>query len=401
MINKKNEEISILFFKIIIIIFCILYNIKLFANINAFNLYMKKRNEINNIETYLKFCKSQKIKFIKYQKRNNPKISIISPVHNRQKYLSRFIKSVQNQNFKNIELILVDDNSLDNGSNIIKKYENKDKRIIVIKNKKNRGTFFSRNIGVLHSRGQYEILPDPDDIISQDILKVSYKYAVENGYEIVRFLTYDGGGAIGYERFLDKLKEKPIYQPELSTYLFYATNNLEINDLSINNKLIKRGIYIKALNELNFFYFNMYITNYEDSIINYLIHRKAKSFYFVKKIGYRYLRNSESVSNQMFKLSEQRINFIFKYIKFLFEYTKNIKREKDIVNIVLTILNRRKNSMESHLSSMNYNSNWIFYYDIINMFLDNEFISEENKVIFKNLKRIIENKNKTLIISRH
>jgi glycosyltransferase involved in cell wall biosynthesis len=401
MINKKNEEISILFFKIIIIIFCILYNIKLFANINAFNLYMKKRNEIKNIETYLKFCKSQKIKFIKYQKRNNPKISIISPVHNRQKYLSRFIKSVQNQNFKNIELILVDDNSLDNGSNIIKKYENKDKRIIVIKNKKNRGTFFSRNIGVLHSRGQYEILPDPDDIISQDILKVSYKYAVENGYEIVRFLTYDGGGAIGYERFLDKLKEKPIYQPELSTYLFYATNNLEINDLSINNKLIKRGVYIKALNELNFFYFNMYITNYEDSIINYLIHRKAKSFYFVKKIGYRYLRNSESVSNQMFKLSEQRINFIFKHIKFLFEYTKNIKREKDIVNIVLTILNRRKNSMESHLSSMNYNSNWIFYYDIINMFLDNEFISEENKVIFKNLKRIIENKNKTLIISRH
>jgi glycosyltransferase involved in cell wall biosynthesis len=362
---------------------------------------MKKRNEINNIETYLKFCKSQKIKFIKYQKRNNPKISIISPVHNRQKYLSRFIKSVQNQNFKNIELILVDDNSLDNGSNIIKKYENKDKRIIVIKNKKNRGTFFSRNIGVLHSRGQYEILPDPDDIISQDILKFSYKYAVENGYEIVRFLTYDGGGAIGYERFLDKLKDKPIYQPELSTYLFYATNNLEINDLSINNKLIKRGIYIKALNELNFFYFNMYITNYEDSIINYLIHRKAKSFYFVKKIGYRYLRNSESVSNQMFKLSEQRINFIFKHIKFLFEYTKNIKREKDIVNIVLTILNRRKNSMESHLSSMNYNSNWIFYYDIINMFLDNEFISEENKVIFKNLKRIIENKNKTLIISRH
>lgn len=401
MINKKNEEISILFFKIIIIIFYILYNIKLFANINAFNLYMTKRNEIKNIETYLKFCKGQKLEFQKFRNRNNPKISIISPVHNRQKYLSRFIKSVQNQNFKNIELILVDDNSLDNGSNIIKKYENKDKRIIVIKNKKNRGTFFSRNIGVLHSRGQYEILPDPDDIISQDILKVSYKYAAENGYEIVRFLTYDGGGAIGYERFLDKLKEKPVYQPELSTYLFYATNNLEINDLSINNKLIKRGVYIKALNELNSFYFNMYITNYEDRIINYLIHRKAKSFYFLKKIGYRYLRNSESVSDQMFKLSEQRINFIFKYIKFLFEYTKNIKREKDIVNHVLTMLNRRKNNMKSHISSMNYNNNFNFYYDIINMFLDNEFISEENKVIFKNLKRIIENKNKTYINPRH
>ncbi len=401
MINNKNEEISILFFKIIIIIFFSLYNIKLFADINAFNLFMIRKNEIKNIEAYLKFCEGQKLEFQKYQKRNNPKVSIISPVHNRQKYLSRLIKSVQNQNFKNIELILVDDNSLDNGSNIIKKYEDKDKRIILIKNKKNRGTFFSRNIGVLHSKGQYEILPDPDDIISQDILKVSYKYAIKNGYEIVRFLTYDGGGEIGYKRFLDKLEDKPIYQPELSTYLFYETNNLEINDLSINNKLIKRGVYVKALNELNYFYFNMYITNYEDRIINYLIHRKAKSFYFLKKVGYRYLRNSESISNKMFKLSEQRINFIFKYIKFLFEYTKNIKREKDIVNIVLTILNRKKNSMESHISSINYNNNWNFYYDIINMFIDNEFISEENKVIFKNMKRIIENKNKTYFNPRH
>jgi glycosyltransferase involved in cell wall biosynthesis len=361
---------------------------------------MNRRNEIKNIDTYLYFCKSQKLEYQNYNNRNSPKISIISPFYNRQKYISRFIKSVQNQNFINIELIFVDDNSLDNGANIIKRYKNKDKRIILIKNKKNRGTFFARNIGVLHSRGKYVILPDPDDIISQDILKVSYKYAVKNGYEIVRFLTYDGGGQIGYEKFLDKLEDKPIYQPELSTYLFYATSNLEINDLSINNKLIKKEIYIKALNELNSYYFNMYITNYEDRIINYLIHRKAKSLYFIKKIGYRYLRSSESVSNQMFKLSEQRIDFIFKYIKFLFEYTKNIKREKDIVNIVLTILNRRKNNMKSHISSMNFNSNWKFYYDIINMFLDNEFISEENKIIFKDLKRIIENKNKDYINSR-
>ena len=345
----------------------------------------------------MKFCKSQKLEFQKYKNRKNPEISIISPIYNRQKYLSRFIKSVQNQNFKNIELILVDDNSLDNGANTIKNYENKDKRIISIINKKNRGTFFARNIGVLHSKGQYVILPDPDDIISQDILKISYKYAIKNGYEIVRFSVYNGGGVIAYEKFLEKLEDKPIYQPELSTYLFYATSDLEINDLSINNKLIKREVYIQALNELNSFYFNMYITNYEDRIINYLIHRKAKSFYFLKKIGYRHLKSSESVSIQMFKISEQRIDFIFKYIKFLFEYTKNIKREKDIVNIVLTILNRRKNSMKSHISSMNFKSNWNFYYDIINLFLDNEFISEENKATFKGLKRIIENKNKTYI----
>ena len=52
---------------------------------------MIRKNEIKNIEAYLKFCVGQKLEFQKYQKRNNPKVSIISPVHNRQKYLSRFI----------------------------------------------------------------------------------------------------------------------------------------------------------------------------------------------------------------------------------------------------------------------------------------------------------------------
>jgi cellulose synthase/poly-beta-1,6-N-acetylglucosamine synthase-like glycosyltransferase len=62
---------------------------------------MNRRNEIKNIDTYLNFCKSQKLEFQNYKNRNNPKISIISPFYNRQKYLSRFIKSVQNQNFIN------------------------------------------------------------------------------------------------------------------------------------------------------------------------------------------------------------------------------------------------------------------------------------------------------------
>ena len=83
---KKNIEISILFFKVNIIIFFILYNIQFFPYINTFILFITRRNEIKNIETYLKFCKSQKLKFQKYKNRKNPEISIISPTYNRQKY---------------------------------------------------------------------------------------------------------------------------------------------------------------------------------------------------------------------------------------------------------------------------------------------------------------------------
>ena len=87
------------------------------------------------------------------------------------------MKSVQFQNFKDIEIILVDDKSTDNSISIIEEYKKRDKRIILIKNKKNRGLFITRNIGLLSSKGKYIIIPDPDDILSQDYIKNCYNYA--------------------------------------------------------------------------------------------------------------------------------------------------------------------------------------------------------------------------------
>ena len=76
----------------------------------------------------------QKIR--KYKKIKNPKISIISPVFNRERYLLRFIKSIYYQNFIDIEIIFIDDCSKDNSLTIIEDYQKGDKRIILIKNKK-------------------------------------------------------------------------------------------------------------------------------------------------------------------------------------------------------------------------------------------------------------------------
>jgi glycosyltransferase involved in cell wall biosynthesis len=61
-----------------------------------------------------------------------------------------------------------------------------DERIKIIKNKKNKGTFISRNIGVLFSRGKYIVLPDPDDILSKDILNICYKYAEKYNLHLIR-----------------------------------------------------------------------------------------------------------------------------------------------------------------------------------------------------------------------
>ena len=79
----------------------------------------------------MKLCKNELIKLKKVKKYNNPKISIVTPGCNRGNYVQRFIKSIQNQNFQEIEIILIDDCSQDNTNILIKKYMQKDNRIIL------------------------------------------------------------------------------------------------------------------------------------------------------------------------------------------------------------------------------------------------------------------------------
>ena len=105
-----------------------------------------------------------------------PKISFIIPVFNKEKYLKSLIISIQNQLIKEFEIIFIDDCSSDQSIKIINKYSSIDRRIKLIKNKENRGTLYSRSQGCLHSKGEYIIFIDPDDLVLKDGLYNSYNY---------------------------------------------------------------------------------------------------------------------------------------------------------------------------------------------------------------------------------
>ena len=341
---------------------------------------------------YFKYCKNNIKKILKFKKINNPKISVISPVYNREKFIPRFIGSLQKQNFKEIEIILIDDKSIDNSAELIEKYKKEDKRIVLIKNKKNRGTFVSRNLGILLSKSKYVIIPDPDDIISKEIITICYNYGEKYNYDIIRFISYEGHGEIISEDFVKFHTNRPIYQPELSTYMYYGNRELEIIDFYINDKLINKKTYIEALNSINIFYFKFYMTLMEDTLMNYLLYRTAKSLYFMKKIGYRYMRTSESISNKIFMLSTIRIKFVFNYIKIIFDFSKNSKYEKDMFNFLFNRITKNFNIINV-LSELNFNNDFYFYYEIINRIINCIYISNENMNLLYKLKEIIEQKN--------
>jgi glycosyltransferase involved in cell wall biosynthesis len=193
-----------------------------------------------------------------FKNNKKPKVSIISPVFNREKYLIRFINSIQHQIINEIEIIFIDDFSKDKSVKIIESCQLKDQRIILIKNKKKRGTFVSRNIGALKSLGEYIMFPDPDDILSQNIIHICYNLAKKNQYEMIRFNIYKGKGNIFSSYIINKLKSLPIRQPELSTYLFYGLGKLSQIDFNVSSKFIKRTPFILVLNYLEKYYLLFY-----------------------------------------------------------------------------------------------------------------------------------------------
>ena len=382
--NKK------VYFKISIIFICIYSRNDILSNIIKFISSIKNQNEIKSFDIFDNFCKNKIKMRKKMEKMKNPKVSVISPICNRERFLIRFLKSIQFQNFDDIEIILVDDKSTDNSVKILEEYQKKDKRIKIIKLKRNKGTFFARNIGVLYSQAKYIILPDPD-IISKDIINSCLYYAENYNFEIIRYHSYKGNKQL--IKF-DNEKSKPIYQPELQTYLFYANKELKRVDFYINNKMITKKLFIKALNLLNNFYLNLYMTILEDQLMIFILYKTAKSFYYLKKYGYYHKLNSISVCNNKFKLTHMRIKYYFIYIKLVYEYSKNIKIEKDIANYLFASLNS-KIKIEKELSSSPFNNDFYFYYDIINTLLNCKFIFKDNKILLLKFKKIIEMRNRT------
>ena len=105
-------------------------------------------------------------------------ISVIVPVYNVEKYLEECLDSIQNQTYSDIEVILVNDGSLDNSKDICEKYCKEDNRFKLI-NQANQGQSVARNHGVAASTGEFIAFVDSDDIIRQDYLEVLIRYMSE------------------------------------------------------------------------------------------------------------------------------------------------------------------------------------------------------------------------------
>ena len=169
----NNKIIFKTFILVIYIMFIILSKNKMKKNNNSNNKIKKldiydkkiyKKIQIENGKIYLNKCLKEILINPILNKAKKPKISVIIPVYNCEKTIISSIRSIQNQNLSEIEILLVNDFSKDNTLKIINDLKKVDSRIIIINNNKNMGTLYSRCIGVLKAKGIYLFSLDNDDM---------------------------------------------------------------------------------------------------------------------------------------------------------------------------------------------------------------------------------------------
>jgi len=109
-----------------------------------------------------------------------PKVSVLMPNYNCEKYIRESIESILNQTFTDFEFIIVDDGSTDNSWCIIQEYASKDSRVIAIKNEKNLWIAGNRNKLLNLAKGEYLVWQDSDDISILDRIEKQYNYLLNN-----------------------------------------------------------------------------------------------------------------------------------------------------------------------------------------------------------------------------
>ncbi len=287
---------------------------------------------------------------------NMPKISVIIPVYNVEKFLRECLDSLKNQTLQELEFICINDGSTDNSLRILNEYASKDNRFIVI-SQINQGQGIARNKGIELAKGEYLSFVDPDDWIDLNTYEILYNKFSETGVDIIQF-DYKNHNEIGEYQgtrefqldikkvFNYQIKNNDIYNwhniPETEKQL--CNMSLCIWDKAYKTNFIKRNNIKLAPNK-----------HAEDSIFSIGANLLADRILYLNKPLYHYRTRSGSAVN---KVSDSNFS-IFDNVALLKEflisnhfYTEYEKsfREYTIAMLAWHYTNIPEQSIERYLS---------------------------------------------------
>ena len=308
----------------------------------------------------------------KYYKSKNPKIGVIIPMYNAEGYIENAICAIENQDFKDIEVIIIDDNSKDNSVKVVKQLIKRDPRISLYQNEETKGTLYSKSKGVSLSRAKYILVSDQDDLYTQEDAFSSMYYALEkNNLDILGFASlFSLTTNLRNRPSLYIFQNTPIYhQPHISNRMYYFTANNTVKRLGdvIWNYIFRKDIFLKSISQIDDKIMNTRMNCHEDFLLFFLLTRNSNSIKNIRRIFYAHIYwVNETKASIVFAKKEKEIvkkNYrclsYMNYIEFLLDKTLNTTKDKKIASFEL--------------------NNWFLNHQCIN----NIFIQERAKKVCK------------------
>lgn len=290
-----------------------------------------------------------------------PKVSVIIPVYNTEKYLKKCLDSVCNQTLSDIEIICINDCSSDTSLNILKEYSIKDKRIKIISFKDNKGVSVARNVGIDKAIGEYVGFIDSDDHIDLDFYEKLYTKAIKTQADCVKgnIKQLDGLGNI-----IDSTD--------------YDINDEIILDKAFFYHSFTSAIYNRFFLQKHNIFFPEGIIHFEDPYFSIKVSIFCNKILIVDDVNYYYFRRSDSETMNQINLNtinsiSHAVNLIIDMIinadipvkhyvivhNFLYEYVLNLsvmcKGNEEQYKILLELLKRVKSC------GRKYSNDNIFY----------------------------------------
>ena len=308
-----------------------------------------------------------------------PKISVIIPVYNNEKCISKTIDSVIKQTMQDFEILCINDGSKDNSLEILKKLEEKEKRIKIIE-KENEGVWKARVDGVKNAKGEYIAFIDSDDIIKIDFLEKLYKSIEEKksdiaicGFQRIDFETkkvLSGEMKYSNDRIID-MNVSPEEVITINTALWnklYKTSLLKnIEDIEKPPRILEDMMYLSLayLKTQKISFVDEFLYDYmvmEGSAMNTSKKGEVESIQnAMLEIRKKYIKEKTSKEKQeilasmaflhfgisvMLNISKnEEINFKEEYFKNLLFLDENFKvwRKTKYLNLIYCIKNNKSN----------------------------------------------------------
>lgn len=275
------------------------------------------------------------------------KVSVIITAWNVEDYIRQAIESCVNSDYRDLEIIVIDDCSTDGSLKIIDEFRVKDERVQVIQNEINCGAGMSRSIGVENATGEYVIFLDGDDWLNPDFIKSLVEGAEKTDADIV-----SGGIVI---RRLDGSYDATSYGNTICEGLDKITKFWGEKIVFMNNKLIRRTLFDKVP------YCKRRFVEDTPTIIPQLY--LANKVAYVDNIGYNYRMQNNSLTHKAspIKYAVYRCLCAQDIISFFEEHDKEILKQIPIVRQYATHINQIKQLKPTPEMIEDFKEDWILF----------------------------------------